>query len=134
MDVDDFLLLPINGFIFISKSNIHGMGLFCKKKINSGVNLGPALFSNQISHQYKEYLSDDYSSLFESNDGSRSYNQIIGARYANHSRIGNVALLLPHPSSIIEMIATKDIHPGDEICGDYRPFYSYMNVDFPSFL
>ncbi|ODN43290.1 SET domain-containing protein-lysine N-methyltransferase [Piscirickettsia litoralis] len=134
-DICDMWLVPENGYVEIKTSEVHGCGLFSKTLIEKGSNLGPVLFlTSFVNSIYGKHLVSDHSDSFKDIAKSKDYRQISGARYANHSVDGNVALLFPEPNGTIEMIAIKNINPGDEIVGDYRPFYHFVSAKIPSYL
>ena len=85
-----------NDFYIKKKSNIHGYGIFAKKNINKGDNIGIA-----VGHK---------------ND--KKYRTYIG-RYINHS-CNNNAIFKKIDSYNITSICAKDISKDEEILVDYR--------------
>jgi len=91
--------LPFDGFkIKVSKSRIHGKGIFATAEIQSGEIIGPALIKSQIT---------------------------VLKKYSNHSRYPNAKFIIGKDRNI-DLIATERIFgcrggfDGDEITVDYR--------------
>ena len=91
---------PLPDFLTIKKSDIHGLGLFSKKFIPEGTELG-------ISHLHNENFPDNYLRL------------PLGG-FINHHEMPNcVAKYFEEPEKHIKIYSIKDIPSGKELTVKY---------------
>ena len=91
---------PLPDFLTIKKSDIHGLGLFSKKFIPEGTELG-------ISHLHNENFPDNYLRL------------PLGG-FINHHEIPNcIAKYFEEPEKHIKIYSIKDIPSGKELTVKY---------------
>ncbi len=104
----------------LSRSNIHGIGLFAKHAYPNGRELGVAFVIDELSYLYEGYLGDNYDK-----NANTDYIQLSAVRYVNHSLTPNIELYKPEKDRIYAR-CLKDIEVGDEITANY-------NLAFPLF-
>ena len=91
---------PLPDFLTIKKSDIHGLGLFSKKFIPEGTELG-------ISHLHNENFPDNYLRL------------PLGG-FINHHEMPNcIAKYYEEPEKHIKIYSIKDIPSGKELTVKY---------------
>tara|TARA_X000001036_G_C20583948_1_gene767954 strand:- start:131 stop:481 length:351 start_codon:yes stop_codon:yes gene_type:complete len=91
---------PLPDFLTIKKSDIHGLGLFSKKFIPEGTELG-------ISHLHNENFPDNYLRL------------PLGG-FINHHEMPNcIAKYFEEPEKHIKIYSIKDIPSGKELTVKY---------------
>lgn len=95
----------IPNHLYVEESAIHGKGLFAKKKIKKGEHIGilKAKSTKKESGPYILWL-----------DESKRVNVTCHLRYINHSSTPNACYY-----DTLEVIALRDIEPGEEITHDY---------------
>ena len=96
---------PNNAKLSISKSTIHGKGLFAKDFIPEGDILGTILgIRTNEDGAYTLWVTEDH-----------PLRMLCKFKYINHSDDPNVVLY-----DTLEVCALRDIYPGDEITHDYE--------------
>tara|TARA_B100001059_G_scaffold64548_1_gene60611 strand:- start:23477 stop:23827 length:351 start_codon:yes stop_codon:yes gene_type:complete len=91
---------PLPDFLTIKKSDIHGLGLFSKKFIPEGTELG-------ISHLHNENFPDNYLRL------------PIGGFINHHDMPNCIAKYFEEPEKHIKIYSIKDIPSGKELTVKY---------------
>ena len=91
---------PLPDFLTIKKSDIHGLGLFSKKFIPEGTELG-------ISHLYNENFPDNYLRL------------PLGGFINHHDMPNCIAKYFEEPEKHIKIYSIKDIPSGKELTVKY---------------
>jgi|TARA_B100001093_G_scaffold313208_1_gene298893 SET domain-containing protein len=91
---------PLPDFLTIKKSDIHGLGLFSKKFIPEGTELG-------ISHLHNENFPDNYLRL------------PLGGFINHHDMPNCIAKYFEEPEKHIKIYSIKDIPSGKELTVKY---------------
>lgn len=91
---------PLPDFLTIKKSDIHGLGLFSKKFIPEGTELG-------ISHLHNENFPDNYLRL------------PLGGFINHHDMPNCIAKYYEEPEKHIKIYSIKDIPSGKELTVKY---------------
>lgn len=111
---------------YVDKSQIHGFGVFAKEFVPKGTIVWEyhPLFTVKVSKEDLKSLSEDeLLHLKEESyywvDGDGNYMiPLDHDRFTNHCSIPNIEILTPECS-----IASRDIHPGEELTNDYKKIY-----------
>ena len=91
---------PLPDFLTIKKSDIHGLGLFSKKFIPEGTEIG-------ISHLHNENFPDNYLRL------------PLGGFINHHDMPNCIAKYFEEPEKHIKIYSIKDIPSGKELTVKY---------------
>ncbi len=109
---------------YLDKSPIHGFGVFASAHIPQGTAVWEfnPIFDITFSEEEFEQLPPSVKQeveihLYQPEEGGRLYYESTMGRYMNHSRDPNVDF-----SAVGVGIATRDIHPDEELTCDYRHF------------
>lgn len=103
---DSSSLKKDNKFCYVDSSDIHGMGLFAKKKIKKGTIIGEL--------QYKKAKKDGPYVLHVGRKGLKSVEVVCDLKYINHSRKPNAVYY-----DDLTVVALRDIKKGEEITHFY---------------
>ena len=97
--------------VYSSESQIHGTGLFAKRKIKKGERIGT--YEGPTAKRNSTYVLWVYEEEGEKPVGRKGKNLL---RYLNHSAPGNAEF------DGFELYAREKIKPGEEITFDYQDF------------
>ena len=111
-------LMTNNQNTYISRSNIHGNGLFASKEFKKGDILIDDLFKNKSKNE-KLYDPISYEKF-------ENYITIDG-RYINHCTKQSNSTVISKDKKLYKLIATKNIKKNNEITANYN----HINKKYP---
>jgi|GEM_PF-4395290 len=128
---EDIQLHLSNPNFEVRMSEIHGLGLFTRKDLKVHTILGPVLFHQSISDQYKYFLTTNFNKQIKPD-----FVQTTATRYINHSIIPNCSVYFPSiGSKTLYLKAIQDIISDNELTVNYLEFYELTGVKaLPAFL
>ena len=117
----------------LGNSPIHGLGVFASEFISKGARVWEfnPLFDIRFSEEEFQRLPPSARReieihLYQPEEGGVLYYESTMGKYMNHARDPNVDF-----SDVGLGVATRDIHPGEELTCDYRDFMADVShIDY----